>query len=221
MRHYMTCSIVGITHLISTKIPPTCNLHSSHILVFNPQNTSKINKIQSVPLRNSPSGVSFLLINTDIYFYFSHLSFSPRNLGQSSCLPPLFFKHPSSPRLSKDEELSLMGNPFHLVVLQHFQERQDNLRFICHSESVHTGVKVTHFPEMCWFQWLSLWSSPTPFFSLLNLYFHGKHEVMALRMIQIAFQKKEKTEDTLLLTPHRYAHTHKNVCTHTHPYSQD
>lgn len=36
---------------------------------------------------------------------------------------------------------------------------------------------------------------------------------MALRMIQIAFQKKEKTEDTLLLTPHRYAHTHKNVCT--------
>lgn len=74
---------------------------------------------------------------------------------------------------------------------------------------------MTHFSEMCWFQWLSLWSSPTPFFSLLNLYFHGKHEVMALRMIQIAFQKKEKTEDTLLLTPHRYAHTHKNVCTHT------
>lgn len=74
---------------------------------------------------------------------------------------------------------------------------------------------MTHFPEMCWFQWLSLWSSPTPFFSLLNLYFHGKHEVMALRMIQIAFQKKEKTEDTLLLTPPQIC-THSQKCVHSH-----
>ena len=127
MRHYMTCSIVGITHLISTKIPPTCNLHSSHILVFNPQNTSKINKIQFVPLRNSPSGVSFLLINTDIYFYFSHLSFSPRNLGQSSCLPPLFHRKPQDLK-----ELKHAHTYMHSVALStHYENNSPNRASSC------------------------------------------------------------------------------------------
>ena len=90
---------------------------------------------------------------------------------------------------------------------------------MCHSESVHTGVKVTHFSEVWLFQCLSLWSSSPPFFSLLNLYFHGKHETMALRMIQIAFQKKGKKLKIRYSSPptdmHTLKHTHMCALTHT------
>ena len=59
---------------------------------------------------------------------------------------------------------------------------------------------------------------PPPFFSLLNLYFHGKHEVMALRMIQIAFQKKRKKLKVHYSSPPTDTHTlkHSDICVHSH-----
>lgn len=91
-------------------------------------------------------------------------------------------------------------------------------RFIRPSESVHARVKVTHFSEVCLFQCLSFWSSSPPFYSLLSLYFHGKHAVMTQNYSNWVMRllSSKRGENWSYVSPYlpRMC-THKNGYAHT------